>query len=277
MGDWPLQGDGQRFEAAGADTSASKGTAVTSSATVNTKGSYAPIIASTAFDAAGFYLVITNTAVSQADYDCLMDIAVGAEGLEQVIVSNYLYKQSNADYIGRSVYFPISIPAGTRIAARWQQDSVASGEVADVTVILVGASFIPSKPLQRCTTYGAVTADTGGVTVDPGGTANTKGDYSEITSSSTNPIKHLILGFGSNSNGSMTESVWLVDIAVGAEESEQVLIANIPLISNSGENMFWVSSFPCHIPAGTRISARAQCSIIDATDRLFDIAIYGID
>jgi hypothetical protein len=31
------------------------------------------------------------------------------------------------------------------------------------------------------------------------------------------------------------------------------------------------------IPANTRLSARCQCSITDATDRLIEVALYGLD
>jgi len=34
--------------------------------------------------------------------------------------------------------------------------------------------------------------------------------------------------------------------------------------------------FPVAIPSGSRIAARAQCNISDATDRLFDVAVYGV-
>jgi len=36
-----------------------------------------------------------------------------------------------------------------------------------------------------------------------------------------------------------------------------------------------VGYFQRKIPAGTRIAARAQCSGTDATDRLFDVLLYG--
>lgn len=60
MGNWPLRGDGQRFETAGADTSDSTGVTVTSSATIHAKGNYTEIIVPISFDASGFLLQLSG-------------------------------------------------------------------------------------------------------------------------------------------------------------------------------------------------------------------------
>lgn len=274
MSNWALQGDSHKFEVAGATAADSSGTQIASAATDNTKGSYAELIASTAFDASGFSVLMAN---SSDRFDCLVDIAVGASGSEQDIVSNYLLKMPNSSGSGHiSGFFPIRIPAGTRVSARWQTNGGAIAHTVDVEVVLASSSFIPSKPLGKVTTYGADTTDSGGKTIDPGGTANTKGSYVEITSATTNPIKYLIIGFSANDNNSLSDFQFLYDIAIGESGAEQVLIPDMLVATNSGEYIWHLKGLPCHIPTGTRIAVRSQCSGTHASDRLLDIALYGI-
>lgn len=120
--------------AAGADgigfsLTTSLGTLITASATANSKGSYAQLIASTTRDYAGFYVhgESDNTQVTSVAL-FMVDVAIGASGSEVVIVPNI---QMIADpAVGEiatplSPFFPIPIPAGTRVAMRCQS-SVAS-------------------------------------------------------------------------------------------------------------------------------------------------------
>lgn len=114
------------FDDIGTNTSTTDATQITASSTTNTKGSYTQLIASTARDYTGFLLVYRGGMLAAGDINYLIDIAVGVAGSEVVIVPN-LYPGSSTAAVGlcRSVYFPIPIPAGTRIAAR-MQSSVAS-------------------------------------------------------------------------------------------------------------------------------------------------------
>ena len=115
--------------------------------------------------------------------------------------------------------------------------------------------------------------------MDPGATANTKGSYAEITSSTSYDTRMLLIAFGGQGNLIRTNCRWLVDIATGSAGSETVIIADLAVGShNIGDNVLpaYIGPIPVHIPAGTRIAARCQCDITDATDRLMDIALYGI-
>lgn len=275
MGDWP-QVDGQRFENAGANTTITGGTVITAAGSANTKGSYTELIASTAFHAHGITVNINNPTVSVSGDDFLIDIGIGA-ATEEVLISNLHFGHHANAQIAHTVYVPISVPAGSRLSARCQCETLSA--TVDVSLVLHGGGFIQPNALNRCTTYGANTADSGGVSVDPGAVNHTKGAYSEVTASTTNPIKFLIIGFANQSNGVRGTLRSLVDIGIGAA-TEEVLIPNmlIGLEGTTDSVSPKYIGYPCNIPAGSRLTCRSQASdTIDATDRRFDVILYGVD
>lgn len=101
-------------------------TAITPSATVNTKSAYTQLIAATNVDYCGLILNYSNLAASVTNADYLVDIAIGTSGSEVVIIPN-VHITPGGFILSPNVTGPlwIAIPAGTRIAAR-AQASVAS-------------------------------------------------------------------------------------------------------------------------------------------------------
>jgi hypothetical protein len=275
VADWTMLLDGQIADTAGENTSNSRGTTITAGATANTKGSYTQLIASTPFDADWIEVEITWGSVPTGG-EILVDIAVGAAGSEQDMISNLQYCDSSAYSFSRYL-FPIRVSAGTRIAARSQCNTGSA--TIHVKVNLMGSGFISPFPLSRVTTYGANTSDSGGTSIDPGGVANTKGAYTEIAAATSDPIRGLFLAIGIQANTARTAGTWLVDIAVGAAGSEQIIIPNLGLVASGDTDLIMPSTIgilPCSIPAGTRVAVRAQSTITDAADRLFDLIIYGV-
>jgi hypothetical protein len=121
--------------------------------------------------------------------------------------------------------------------------------------------------------------DSGGTLVTPSASIHTKGAYSTITSTALCNYSGVIVAFGSQNNVARTDATWLVDIAIGAVGSEKVVIDNIPVSVNSTANLVCPGAtqfIPVSIPGDARLSARAQCSINDATDKLLDVVIYGV-
>ncbi len=277
MPDWPLA-DGGRSENAGASTATSRGTSVTANASANTKGtSYTQLLASTAFDATAMLVMFDDIA---AGVDYLVDIGVGAAASEVVLFPDlYCGGGTGSIVYGAQYLFPCAIPAGTRISARCQASTGSSA--IRVSCLLFGGGFQPSQPLQRVTAYGVNAADSGGVSIDPGGSANTlPASYTQIVASTTNPICALIVAIGNQNNTTRSSQSWLVNIAIGAAASEQVIISNYALNCSTSPDIVVPQTsqlLPICIPAGTRLSARAQSDGIDATDRLFDLMIYGVD
>lgn len=266
MPDFSLLAGGNRTEEAGSVGADSGGTAITSNASADTKGSYVELIASTAFHASA--IMVQNGAHATGTV-FLIDIAVGAASSEQDIIGN-LFRGGKSDYILAPI-FPISVAAGSRVSARCQDD-VGSGAV-DISVTLIGNTLLNSASLSRVTAYGASTSTSAGTAVTPG--SNTKGSYAQLTASTTAPMRSCIVVV-SGADVALPNAAGLADIAVGAATSEQVLIPNLRYeLMASLDTLLpqcW-GPFPVNVPSGTRISARAAAS---NTQGLYAV-VYGID
>ena len=273
MPDWP-EHDSWAHETAG--ISSTTGTTVTASGSTNTKGSYAQLVAATVNDAIGIIVsIIDNSA--RAQY--LLDIAVGGAGSEQVVVPNLMVgpAYSNSPQ-GQGIFFPLSIPAGSRIAARCAADS-ASATLAVIVHLVRGRWAASHRADGVVTSYGANAADSGGTSVDPGGSANTKGSWAELVDPTTRPINQIVMAVSNQKNNADTTARFLFDVGIGAAASEQVVIPDIPVAKNNNTDSLGTvvyGPWPIEIPVGSRLAVRAQCSITDATDRLSDVVIYGI-
>lgn len=250
----------------------SKGTQITANATANTKGNYTQLVASTPYDAKGFILQIVNGSVATG---YLVDIAIGAAGSEVDLLSNIDYGPGPSGASGIQIHVPCEIPAGTRIAARCQ--SGTGSATVFVSLILFDGDWNFETPLGAPVTYGSLTASSKGTLVDPGTPANTKAAYSEIVASTTYDIGALQVIFDDQAVASAAAQWWLVDIAVGAAGSEVVIIPNILFWSNSAAILVLASPplFRVHIPAGTRLAARAQGTNNTSGTRKFGISLLG--
>lgn len=267
------------FETVGADTTTSKTTGPASSSTANTKGSYTELVAATGIAAWAFLLTVAYTTTATGD-DHLYDLATGAAASEVDILSN-LEVSTGTNFINvlASTLVPMEIASGTRISARIQNTSTSVVvNIGFNLTLLEEATY--GGDTGGVTTYGASTADSGGVSVDPGGTAHTKGAYSQVTATTSADHSMFIVCFGSQDNQTMTSCNWLGDMATGAAASEVVLIPNIFQAATTAwdetaaQNQ---SYFTPTVSSGTRLAFRTQCSITDATDRLLDVVIAGLD
>ena len=277
MATFPLVEAAQRCEGVGAVTSTSRGTACTANASANTKAtSFTQLIASTAFHATGILVMLDDCA---ATIDYLIDIAVGASSSEVVILSNLLASGGTGSLVyGMHYFFPVNIPAGTRISARIQASTGSS--VIRISGLLFSGGMLAPETLAIVTPYGPATADSGAVSIDPGGSANTKpATFTTIAASTSFHTQFLSFAIGNQLNATRSSQSWLMDIAIGAAGSEVVILPNIALNCSTSPDIVVpqsINMLPVNIPAGTRLSARAQSDGIDATDRLFDLALYGV-
>jgi len=268
MGDWPSDAYGFAARSTG-NPRVNKQTGGSG----NTKTTYQEVIASTPFD--GYALVTFHMADSS---DFLFDLAIGAEGAEVVILSNLIGSCPGTALYETSpdLLIPILIPAGTRISYRLQSYGASLWSNCAVSIVRAG-NFSGVKSCQFITTYGAATADSGGTSIDPGGSALTKGAYVQITAATTARTKGLILGIGGQRNTTRTTCYWYLDVAIG--DGDEVIISDYYIACRSeGDLVAPVRSciIPVDIPAGTEISVRASCSITDATDRLLDVVLYAL-
>lgn len=286
-GGFPLGLDVCNGQDAGGVTGTSQGTIVNPSASANTKGSWVQLIASTAADAV--WMMVQWSFYQDVGSSAALDIGVGGSGSEQVLVSNLISSNSaiNGFDQNQQVYsFPCQIPAGTRIAARTQVSAASdTGGNNLVNVTLYDGAFTQMEGCAGVDALGFSTGTTLGTQVDPGGTANTKGAYSQIIASTARDYMGLLLGFDTQNDSTSAFAQFLVDVAIGGSGSEKIIMPNLQLLRTTKSSTSVACEYilppsqpfiPIAIPAGTRIAARAQCSINTATRRLFGITAYGV-
>lgn len=280
MADWQLA-SGFRAESFGTNTGGTNqsGTAVTSSASANTKGSYTQLMASTSFDAAAIMLDI-NTNFGDTNY--LLDIAVGAAASEQIIIPNLALGFNLG--LSNSVLFPVAIPAGSRIAARCQDNFGSS--VVYLSGQLFSASFINQAPFHTVTAYGAVTTTSAGTVANSGAVANTKGAWAQLTAATTQAHSGLLVAAVRSPQSTVITADYsqLADIGVGAAASEQILIPDLRGVASRSSSPSFKGAlnpsiwcFPqCDIPEGVRLAVRQQSTTTNASDRTGSYVVYGL-
>lgn len=277
MADFPLY-DGAIFEAIGVSAGDSKATTLTSGA-ANTKGSWVELTSSAPEGVTSFFVMLYNTQESSGSSRIYVDIGIGAAASEVVLVPN-LRSLTRVQNCAICFPVPLPLPGGVRVAAR-MQSGTAGTITADVALGVFRGHFLSSSPLTEATHYGLTTASTSGTQVDPGASANTKGAAAELTSSTTNQIRSILimLGNGTQSNPpTRSDDGYLIDIGVGA--TPDYIISNLPVSTMSIDDCVHprvIGPFDCCIPVGTRIVARAQSSENADPPRTFDISILGFN
>lgn len=267
MPDFPIQHTPGFLE------NAATGTTVTASASTNTKGAYAELITSTAYDADGIMVALqTNNTVAGS----LVDFAVGGAGSEQIVMANVIIGQTAR--LTTYVFIPISLPAGSRVAARCQ--STVSSQAYGVAAHLYRAGLWGPPPGGTIVTLGADTSDSGGQVIDPGATIDTYGSWAQLSASTSQDIAAVYLMLANRQNSAPTDQSvnFYLKLGIGAADSEVEVWGPIRFSSSSSGSYGPLPAawFPVSIPAGSRLVARARAGINDATDRLFDLVVYGL-
>lgn len=262
------------IKSSGEVLSTSRPTSVTAAATANTKGTWTAIGAvDWERPHVGFYM--TWRVETSADY--LVDIGYSLDsGTTWHIVLNNLLMSGQINAM-RTAYFPLYLPRGARIGAR-AQCSTLSSIVRIVMDPVPMNSALPNGAVV-CDTNGANTADSGGTSVDPGATINTKGAWVQFAAFSViRRVKWLALGLGNQANAAPSAAEWLFDVAYETGGTNRnLLVTNLYARATTSGNQFspdFHGWFPVNVPGGSSIYIRSQCSINDATDRLLDAAIY---
>jgi hypothetical protein len=260
----------------GAVTASSLGTTLTSGG-ANTKGSYVELEDSTAADCDGVIVVIGRTSDAS---DFMVDIATGAESSETDLIANLPIQSRSSVFTTSAYYIPVPISSGTRVSARCQS-STAGSDTCSVICYLVSFDTVHvDNDTTAIVTIGANTADTGGVEIDPGAMANTKGSYVEVKDSTAANTKFIIPMVAGKGNAARTGGSWLLDIATGAAMSESVIIANLYFDAHTATDAILPQVYPpipIEVASGTRLSVRAQSDITDATDRLLDVILILVN
>jgi hypothetical protein len=227
------------------------------------------LTASTDFDADGLWVFFINISTG---IDCVFDIGLGAAGSERILIPDIMFRGEETDgpNIGFSArFFPVSIPAGTRLAVRSATPD-AGGEIR-VSVLLQKGGLLAPQPYQRVATYGVpgTLAVPYATLVDPGASANTKGSWVQFVSSTPFDVKGIVLSLGS-ATGILTTARWSWDIGIGASGSEVVRVPDLGAALQSTTEQYEYAGglfIPIDIPAGVRVAIRCACNITDSGDR----------
>lgn len=124
------------------------------------------------------------------------------------------------------------------------------------------ADFSLTPYLSSIENAGYVAGSTNGTAVTAAGSADTKGSWAELISSTSESavmiVVHIMHGTPSGSGND-----FLIDIGVGAAASEEIIVSNLigsrpTTITGSAESKQY--AFPINISKGSRIAARIQCS-----------------
>jgi hypothetical protein len=247
----------------------SSGIAITASGSTNTKGAYTTLIASTAFDACWMGVTID---VTSGTGTFLVDIAIGAAASEKVVVNNLAGCAAFVNEICSFYFFPITVPAGTRISARGQSNTASAG--CNVAVQLFDGSFTQMEGAAGVDSIGALTASSHGTTITAGA-SNTKGSYTSLGVTARDYMG-LLIGLDNQVSPS-TDTHFLLDIALGAGGSQQVII---PDVAGFWDNVAYAAPLPASwgpyfisVPNGTNLWARCQTGSGSST---IDVSVYGI-
>lgn len=238
-------------------------TAVTASSTWPGQSStgYVELFSSLAFDIGFIELRIDkkNTTYNTEDE---IKLAVGGSGSEVDIVSGL--KFSGKLTLGiQTIRFPINVAAGQRLSI-----SIPTSSAYAYTVTVHATDFKSVHPYTQ-----AVEITSSRVAVDSGGTANTKGSWTEITASMPHEFTSGIFLFSFANFASASN--FLFDVAVGGSGSEEIIVSNIYAEQTAAEQIPEPYYAHFSIAKGERIAVRSQCDTTDATDRVLYINLLG--
>lgn len=240
----------------------------------NVKGAYSEVFSATPF-ATSWIAVEAEGSGTYGGERILLDIAVGSGGSEQVIIADLQANVPKVQGIPCRYLFPLQIPAGSRVSARFQaHDGFA--QTLSVHVTLIGSGVASPCSAFAVDSYGD-TAGSVGTNIDPGGTAHTKSSWVEITSATLRPINWLTLSIMQTDTTHAASVRFLIDIGIGGSGSEVVLIGDILAAADTVADFPVPSVFqwPVFIPAGTRLSVRHQSSTTTDGDRDLYVKLYG--
>lgn len=275
-GGWPLGLEICNGTSAGIVSASSLGTACTSGNPAFTYGGFTQLTASSPIDATWVTIQLGGPGWTNNCGCCRL--AIGSAGNEKVIATDML--APGGSFFSRAYSLPLAIPAGTRISAGTAADSVSSN-AGRVSVILHDGAYTHLEGCAGMDSIGFVLSAVTGSTIDPGGTTNTKGAYTQLVATTSKDYMGFMIGIDAlnGAAGSVTGNV-LLDIAIGGAGTEVVILPNFQIIlPNSGvqdvlntpSQIFWIP-----IPSGTRVAARAQSSNNTVGTRTFGCTLYAI-
>lgn len=259
MSDFGIFAGGNRFDA-------SRKLNFNAAGSANTMGSWTQLVASTAFDACGFYISLRP---GSSTAQMLADVGVGGSGAEVIIAPKLFFsvEHSGGDLWDSIHYVPIAIPRGTRVALRGQCTSAS--RTLSANVILVPAAMSGDRSFGAMTEYNIDTSISSAIRF------YSAGSWQQVTASCVQANAFMVL-MGNPATVNAYEAT--VDIGVGASGSEVAVMSGIAVLSRGNESYSHrlsprgVPLALCNIPAGERIAIRMNT--VGGSTNVFGVALY---
>jgi hypothetical protein len=255
---------------------AAPGTTVTTGAASGTKGTPAPLIATTDFDAYYMRIMVEGVGANTVASDCAVDILIGA-ATEEILIPNLLAGQAGSlsgNGRGPKVWeFPLYIAAGQRLAAQAASLRLSFG--IKVGIWLYGGDGIPTTRVgSKVTTYGMGTVPNG-TPITPGATG-AEGAWTQITAATSEDHFAFVPSFQVTNDTAMNARAYAVDLGLGAA-TEQEFGQSIWFSVEGNETMSGpIPGEPvfADIPAGTRLAMRVSSS--GTNEAAYDAVIHAV-
>lgn len=239
----------------------------------NTKGAWTSV--TSGIEQAINGLFVETYSSSYENHEHLADIGIGSTPdtlVENIQVSREWVRE------GKGLYLPLYIAPNTEIQARQQTNYTLSNSLTVAFFGYVSGRWQSPGVFNKCYTYGADTSDTGGLFVDPGGTADTMGSYVEFISALPETIGGFSISVGCRNDFTRSGNIhWYVDVAKGASGYEETLLdrwhcGSKGTYTDSPRPQF-SPFFPIKVENGERIAIRCQCTAT-TSDRYIDVTLY---
>lgn len=257
----------------GYGASTTTGTTITAGGTSNTKGSWTSL---GTVSIPGEMIVVSAFNLSVAG-GFMLDIGI-YDGVSAVMpIAEDLYFDGRKSRFSCENYpIPVHVPLGSVLYARLAS-STASATLG-TAVQIYSNGYLGAPGLLRMVPLTAVGTGQKGVTVDPGGTANTR-SRTELVASTSYSVYGLMFTISLNLDIARSTGSTLFSIDVGSSSNEYPVVPDYAFMCSGTLDVNLPTRspwFPCHIPSGSRISCNAQASFTTAGDRTFDIMVYGL-
>lgn len=234
------------------------GVSVTAPGSAHTKGSWAQCFSSCSFDVYGVSVQFTDSFVAATSVLILLDIGIGAAAAEQVIIANILAgaaSTGNSNSSSQSMFYPVFIPKGTRIAARIQTNSTTARTV-NVGMVLHGGPTSPPWPVfAGADTIGANTATSTGL-AHTAGNSGAESSWTSIGSATTQHYKALMPCVQIESDTTLASQGYHLEIGVSS-----TTLGEFYFVATSSETIGTLfPNVPLYvpIPSGSQLQIRAE-------------------
>ena len=255
----PSGGDVKVITNAGIVGTSAPGTSIPEGGSVNTFGTVTEVIsaANNVRDSWGITIIpnINTNPSAVVDEGCL-DILIGG-ATDDVLISGLLVGGCYST-ASRAFFFPVHVPAGVRIAARFSSGRAHATDMS-VIVNLYGGSVPPFRVGRKVTTYGTKINDSRGQAVTPS-QSGAAASVTQMTASSSEDHFYFLPSFQVSTDTTISTATFNC-VGIGAGASTEDRIGTWWFSKDASERQAgplpslgaWAS-----VPAGTRLTLLAS-------------------